>query len=202
MNLEDAYRILDVEPSAPDFELKRAHRDLTKVWHPDRFGHDPALRQRAEEKLKAIHEAYASIRESRGGWTREPAGEETAPGPETEETGWRVRWRGREIAVEDVTEAAALVDRGTIGDGAEVFDPSVGCWAAAEWIPELKTALARKRLGRERTKAILTAAAAVFLLLRRPTPPFLLVALVLLGCSLWFVYRMRSAGRAALGPGS
>ena len=28
------------------------------------------------------------------------------------------------------------------------------------------------------------------------------IALVLLGSSLWFLYRMRSAGRAALGPGS
>ena len=200
MNLEDAYRILDVEPTASDFELKRAHRDLTKVWHPDRFGHDPALRQRAEEKLKAVHEAYATLRESRGEWPRQAAGEAAAPDPEAEESGWRVRWRGREIAVEDVTEAAALVDRGTIGEGAEILDPSVGCWAAADWIPELKVALARKRVGRERTRAILSAVVAVFLLLRRPTPPGLLIAVVLLGFSLFFVFRMRSAGRAALGP--
>lgn len=199
MNLEDAYRILDVEPTASDFELKRAHRDLTKVWHPDRFGHDPALRQRAEEKLKAIHEAYETIREARGAFPPESVSAEEAD-PDAPESGWRVRWRGREFAVEDLREAATLVDRGTIGDGAEVFDPSVGCWAAADWIPELKVALARKRVGRERTKAIFTAVAAVFLLLRRPTPPFLLIALVLLGFSLWFVYRMRSAGRAALGP--
>lgn len=199
MRLEEAYRILDVEPGSSDFELKRAHRDLTKVWHPDRFGHDPGLRERAEEKLKAIHEAYETIREARGAWTPEAAPEEEAD-PDAPDSGWRVRWKGREIAVEDLSAAAALVDQGTIGDGAEVFDPSVGCWAAAEWIPELKTALARKRVGRERTKAVFTALAAVFLLLRRPTPPFLLIALVLLGCSLYFLYRMRSAGRAALGP--
>ncbi len=199
MHLEDAYRILDVDPGSSDFELKRAHRDLTKVWHPDRFGHDPALRQRAEEKLKTIHEAYETIREARGAFTPEAVAEEESD-PDAPESGWRVRWKGREFAVEDVTEAASLVDRGTIGEGAEIFDPSVGCWAAADWVPELKTALARKRVGRERTKAIFAAAAAVFLLLRRPTPPFLLIALVLLGCSLWFLYRMRSAGRAALGP--
>lgn len=199
MRLEEAYRILEVDPGSSDFELKRAHRDLTKVWHPDRFGHDPALRQRAEEKLKTIHEAYETIREARGAFTPEAVAEEESD-PDAPESGWRVRWKGREFAVEDVTEAASLVDRGTIGEGAEIFDPSVGCWAAADWVPELKTALARKRVGRERTKAIFAAAAAVFLLLRRPTPPFLLIALVLLGCSLWFLYRMRSAGRAALGP--
>jgi hypothetical protein len=201
MRLEDAYRTLDVDPGSSDFELKRAHRDLTKVWHPDRFGHDPGLRTRAEEKLKAIHEAYETIREARGAFTPEPVAEEETD-PDAPESGWRVRWKGREFAVEDLSAAAVLVDQGAIGEGAEIFDPSVGCWAAAEWIPELKTALARKRLGRERTKAIFAAAAAVFLLLRRPTPPFLLIALVLLGFSLWFLYRMRSAGRAALGPGS
>lgn len=199
MLLEDAYRILDVDPGCSDFELKRAHRDLTKVWHPDRFGHDPGLRERAEEKLKAVHAAYETIRTARGAFTPEAASEEESD-PDAPESGWKVRWKGREIAVENLSAAAVLVNQGTIGEGAEVFDPSVGCWAAAEWIPELRTALARKRVGRERTKAIFAAAAAVFLLLRRPTPPFLLIALVLLGCSLWFVYRMRKAGRAALGP--
>lgn len=199
MRLEDAYRTLEVDPGCSDFELKRAHRDLTKVWHPDRFGHDPGLRERAEEKLKAVHEAYETIREARGAFSPDAVAEEEAD-PDAPESGWRVRWKGREFAVADLSAAAALVNQGAIGDGAEVFDPSVGCWAAAEWIPELRTALARKRVGRERTKAIFAAAAAVFLLLRRPTPPFLLIALVLLGSSLWFVYRMRKAGRAALGP--
>lgn len=69
MLLDDSYRLLDVEPNASDEELKRAHRDLMKVWHPDRFGHDPSLRRKAEEKLKAINEAYERIAEARaGGW--------------------------------------------------------------------------------------------------------------------------------------
>lgn len=39
-------------------ELKAAHRDLAKVWHPDRFQHDPRLQEKAQEKLKEINEAY------------------------------------------------------------------------------------------------------------------------------------------------
>src|SRR4029079_15571064 len=39
-------------------ELKAAHRDLAKVWHPDRFVHDPRLQEKAQEKLKEINEAY------------------------------------------------------------------------------------------------------------------------------------------------
>jgi curved DNA-binding protein CbpA len=28
------------------------------VWHPDRFGSDVRLRQKAEDKLKQVNEAY------------------------------------------------------------------------------------------------------------------------------------------------
>jgi hypothetical protein len=41
--------------------LKAAHRDLTKVWHPDRFLHDPRLQEKAQEKLKEINEAYEQL---------------------------------------------------------------------------------------------------------------------------------------------
>src|SRR5688500_16394353 len=65
MRLDDSYRLLDLSPTASDEEVKQAHRDLMKVWHPDRFGRDPALRLKAEEKLKAINEAYEAIIVSR-----------------------------------------------------------------------------------------------------------------------------------------
>ncbi len=65
MRLDECYRLLEIDPEAADEEVKRAHRDLTKVWHPDRFGHDAALRRKAEEKLKAINEAYETILGSR-----------------------------------------------------------------------------------------------------------------------------------------
>jgi hypothetical protein len=39
-------------------EIKEAYRDLVKVWHPDRFGSDLRLRQKAELQLKLINEAY------------------------------------------------------------------------------------------------------------------------------------------------
>ena len=55
MHLDDCYFLLDLDPGASDVEIKRAHRDLTKVWHPDRFGADASLRQKGEEKLKAIN---------------------------------------------------------------------------------------------------------------------------------------------------
>jgi hypothetical protein len=52
------YELLGVAPGFSIQELKTAHRDLAKVWHPDRFAHDPRLQQKAQDKLKEINEAY------------------------------------------------------------------------------------------------------------------------------------------------
>lgn len=85
MQLEESYRLLDLAPTASDEEVRNAYRDLTKVWHPDRFAHDPSLRQKSEEKLKMINEAWETIRAARaGGWnSRVPPREQpAAPTPE------------------------------------------------------------------------------------------------------------------------
>jgi hypothetical protein len=55
---DKAYEVLGVKPGVSNRDLKAAHRDLAKVWHPDRFLHDPRLQQKAQEKLKEINEAY------------------------------------------------------------------------------------------------------------------------------------------------
>src|SRR6185369_7655155 len=58
-------------------ELKAAHRDLAKVWHPDRFLHDPRLCEKSQEKLKEINEAYELL--SSGKTPRPTPAAETAP---------------------------------------------------------------------------------------------------------------------------
>jgi DnaJ domain len=59
--LNNCHEVLGVAEGASPQELKAAYRDLAKVWHPDRFAHDPRLQQKAQEKLKEINEAYEQL---------------------------------------------------------------------------------------------------------------------------------------------
>jgi hypothetical protein len=78
-DLSKAYELLGVKPGVSSTELKAAHRDLAKVWHPDRFVHDPRLQEKAQEKLKEINEAYELLS---SGQTPRPA----PPPPRAAET--------------------------------------------------------------------------------------------------------------------
>ena len=64
-DLSKAYELLGVKPGVSNRDLKAAHRDLAKVWHPDRFVHDPRLQEKAQEKLKEINEAYELLSSGR-----------------------------------------------------------------------------------------------------------------------------------------
>ncbi|HYI11799.1 MAG TPA: J domain-containing protein [Thermoanaerobaculia bacterium] len=133
MHLTDCYRLLELEPPVSEEEIKRAYLDLTKVWHPDRFGSDAALRRRAEEKLKAINEAYETLRGTGTEWE-----EQAPPAP-----------------------------------------------------PEPSVDPARQRVYRNRSYALTCALIAIFILLRRPSPAFLVIAVALLIWAFVFVRRMR-----------
>lgn len=71
-DLSKAYELLGVKPGVSSRELKAAHRDLAKVWHPDRFVHDPRLQEKAQEKLKEINEAYELISSGKSPRSAEP----------------------------------------------------------------------------------------------------------------------------------
>ena len=66
--IAESYRILELNAGASAEDIKRAYRDLARVWHPDRFLSDDRLRKRAEGRLAEINAAYEfliSIRESK-----------------------------------------------------------------------------------------------------------------------------------------
>jgi hypothetical protein len=58
MDIRKGCEVLELRPGYSPEELKQAYKDLAQVWHPDRFAHNPRLKQRAEAKLKQINQAY------------------------------------------------------------------------------------------------------------------------------------------------
>jgi hypothetical protein len=78
---DEALEVLALRPRATPSEIKEAYRDLVKVWHPDRFGNDLRLRQKAELQLKLITEAYRVLQPNRGVNERYTAGSGNAAGP-------------------------------------------------------------------------------------------------------------------------
>lgn len=60
--LKKCYDVLGLSPGASPEQLKLAYRDLAKVWHPDRFVHDPRLQAKAQVKLQEINDAYEQFR--------------------------------------------------------------------------------------------------------------------------------------------
>ncbi len=90
-----ALQTLELKYGATGEEIKAAYHLLVKVWHPDRFAHDPKLKEAADEKLKAINSAYLllscssgkttrkrwSRREDAGGAQRQPASDAAASQP-------------------------------------------------------------------------------------------------------------------------
>ena len=64
LRLERFYRILEVQASASVEDIHVAYRQLTQVWHPDRFPGNPALRARAEQRQRELNEAYERIKDA------------------------------------------------------------------------------------------------------------------------------------------
>jgi len=63
----NAYDILGVSRSASDGEVKEAYHTLAQKYHPDKVAHlGTEFTTLAEEKFKAISEAYRSIKQERG----------------------------------------------------------------------------------------------------------------------------------------
>jgi curved DNA-binding protein CbpA len=75
--------VLGLRPGATARQINVAYRILVKVWHPDRFEGDPALREVAEAKLKEINSAYAELSSttSSGGAGEEPRRAPRGPSP-------------------------------------------------------------------------------------------------------------------------
>ncbi len=64
---DNAYKILEIQRSASDDEVKKAYRTMAKKYHPDKvITENEAIKKGAEEKFKEVQKAYEVIQEERG----------------------------------------------------------------------------------------------------------------------------------------
>lgn len=67
--------VLGLNSYATKSDVAQAYHDLVQVWHPDRFRHDPRLKQLAEDKTKDLDAAYNYLKNDT--WIRD-SGESSA----------------------------------------------------------------------------------------------------------------------------
>ena len=106
MQFKDYYETLGLEPSAGEAEIKTAYRRLARKYHPD-----VSKEAGAEEKFKAVNEAYEALRDPQKRTAR-PHDHRVRPQPfECRKHRHEVGRRGSEAHGQHVLRSEASVSR-------------------------------------------------------------------------------------------
>ena len=64
---DSAYKILEIESTSTDDEVKKAFRNMAMKYHPDKVGHlGEDFKKVANEKFRKVQDAYEKIKQERG----------------------------------------------------------------------------------------------------------------------------------------
>jgi len=63
ISLRDHFQTLGISERSSLGDALASYKDLIRVWHPDRFAHDPRLRAKAEEHTSRLNVAMAEVKE-------------------------------------------------------------------------------------------------------------------------------------------
>jgi hypothetical protein len=132
LRTSEALGVLALRPGASPTEIKEAYRDLVKVWHPDRFGADARLRQKAEEKLRELNDAYrvlqmgsvVEVAEARGAAFMEGRSTPT-PVPQRVRGRWGAGWIYCFVLERGPVRSAPLVSAGESQQGVKAASAPV-----------------------------------------------------------------------------
>nr|WP_321410136.1 TerB family tellurite resistance protein [uncultured Carboxylicivirga sp.] len=65
-DLKSLYKVLEIDESASNEDVKKAYRKMAVRFHPDKVAHlGDDIKKSAEEKFKKVNEAYEKIRKER-----------------------------------------------------------------------------------------------------------------------------------------
>ena len=63
---DSSYKILEIDPSASDDEVKKAYRKMAMKYHPDKVSHlGDQFKKAADEKFKRLNDEYGKIKKER-----------------------------------------------------------------------------------------------------------------------------------------
>ena len=63
---DSSYKILEIERTATDEEVKKAYRKMAMKYHPDKVSHlGEDYKKAADEKFKKVNQAYEKIKKER-----------------------------------------------------------------------------------------------------------------------------------------
>jgi curved DNA-binding protein CbpA len=111
MDIRQCFDVLELDSNASLDEAKQAYKDMVNIWHPDRFSNNPRLKQKAEDKLKEINEAYEMIQSFLHSNKQQPKTAPYVKGNSVEEANANARRRtdsyksNKETGSKDTTEA-------------------------------------------------------------------------------------------------